>query len=115
MALNRTQLYVKPNGENLELVVGRKQTLTFHIVDADGALRDLTSDSLEVVAKGSATGSLTFTFTAQANQTTTGKGKADLVCPAAQLTQAETVTIDLALGDEVIGAFTAALVASDAE
>jgi len=85
---------VLPNGEDAVLSKDVADAFGAIVIDRDGKPRDLTNDTLTVAAKLDTTAK-TLTFVADANQTTTGKGKATLNIPAAQLDAAGTLYVDL--------------------
>ena len=119
MALNRIDLYIDPNtAQPYQIAVGKAASFGFIVLNRDGSKRDLTSDTLAVEAKAANGDALTYTFTADANQTTTGKGKCTLACPAAQHTSARVgaAVINLVINDRLPhpGAFTITIAANDA-
>jgi hypothetical protein len=120
MALNRVDLYLSPlTGQAAQLVVARDASFGFVVLNRDGSRRDLTSDTLTVAAKAANGDALTYTFTADSLQTTTGKGKCTLTCAAAQHTapRVGAVTIDLLINNRLPhpGAFTITLADSEAD
>lgn len=85
MALDRIDLYIDPNtGQPYEIPVGKAASFGFVVLNRDGSRRDLTDDTLAVEAKAADGTALVYTFEADSLQTTTGKGKCTLTCPAAQ-------------------------------
>lgn len=79
MALEREWVFIVPGtGQPEELPIGRAAAWGFIVLGRDRQPRDLTSDTLAVVAKTSSGDARTLSFTKDANQTTTGKGKCTL-------------------------------------
>jgi hypothetical protein len=118
MALTREELYIDPvSGNAEEAVVGHESVYGFIVLDKDRSRRDLTPDTLAVNAKAANGNVLTFTFTKDASQTTTGKGKCTLTMPAAQLTAPRigSLKIDLLINDRVRLRTEITLAVSDAE
>jgi len=94
MAGDRVNITI-PNETGYEtLTVSIAASYGVVIENRDGTARDLTTDTLTVAAKLDTT-TKTLVFAADANQTTTGKGKATLTIPAAQLGAAGTLYVDL--------------------
>lgn len=83
-----------PNGKIAVLRAGVGDAFEFTVLDTNGTPRDLTGDTLSVVAKLNTT-SKTLTLTKRANQTTTGKGRTLLVIPQAVLDATGTLYADL--------------------
>jgi hypothetical protein len=119
LALDRIDLYVSPQtAKPYQLVVGRDASFGFVVLNRNGTLRDLTNDILAVAAKAANGDTLVYTFTADPNQATTGKGKCTLTCPAAQHTSGRVgiATIDLLINNRLPhpGAFKITLATSEA-
>lgn len=85
-----------PDGAEMILTQGVADAYGVVVVARNNARLDLTGYTLSVSAKLD-TASKTLTFTADANQTTTGKGNATLTIPAAELDAAGTLYVDLKL------------------
>lgn len=83
-----------PDGKEMILSQGVGDAIGVVVIDRDNRRRDLSGDTLSVAAKLGTT-SKTLAFTADPNQTTTGKGDATLVIPSAQLDALETLYVDL--------------------
>jgi hypothetical protein len=118
MVLTREEIYVDPISGNFEeAVVGHESVYGFVVLQKNRTRRDLSGDTLAVNAKDGGGNSKTFTFTADANQATTGKGDATLTMPAAELVVGGigTVLIDLLINDRVRFRGKITLAASDAE
>lgn len=96
MAGDMVEVYVAGETGNEKLTVGVHQDYGIEVYNRDGTPRDMTSDTLSVTAKLDTT-SKTLVFAADANQTTTGKGKATLSIPAAQIGSAGTLYVHLLL------------------
>jgi hypothetical protein len=79
VALTREDVYVNPaTGIAEELPIGRAAAWGFIVLGRDRQPRDLTDDTLAVVAKTADAAVRTLSFTKDANQATTGKGKCTL-------------------------------------
>lgn len=83
-----------PDGQDMVLSKDVGDAIGAVVVDRDLKRIDLTTYTLTVATKLDTT-TKTLTFAADANQTTTGKGKATLTLPAAQLGAAGTLYVDL--------------------
>lgn len=87
-----------PDGKAVLLAVDVGDAIGVQVLGRGNDKRDLTDDTLTVDAKldnGTTSSAKTLTFTADANQTTTGKGQATLVIPAAQVSETGTMHVDL--------------------
>lgn len=106
MAATRVALARTADGD-VQLVVGRDSNFVVTILDENGALKDLTSDTIACTVAYANGDKDTWTLTARANQTTTGKGLADLQAPAAELTSARAsdstpVKVDIVWNNSVL-------------
>lgn len=114
--VTRRKFNVTPQGDDQQLVVGKKRTLAVMVTGPDGRSLDLDGKALTVETKAVVPDDdLTFTFTADADQAS-NKGRGYIVAPAAQLTAPRVgdIYINAVIDDELDGAFTIPLVDNDA-
>lgn len=106
MAVSNDRAYPRidrATGKPFAIMKDTEAAFGFLVVDRDGTKRDLTNDTLAVSARDTDAGTAkTWTFTADANQTTTGKGKCTLVCPATDTDAAGAYAFDLKVNGRVL-------------